>query len=630
MRIPWASPRLRRLAARLCIGLAIASLVLAAARPLASARPLRPDAVVELVVDVSGSTLANDLRTTRAAAMQRAALRLLDRVVPGARVGLVTFSGTPTAQASPTTDRELVRGKLAKLVAEGPTALGEALALALDQIEAARPRGPAAVLLLSDGANTQGRDPLEVARRARSMHVPVFAVAVGTETATVLVPDESIGQLRRIPVPPDPIGLGRIADASGGSVRLGRSAAELDRALVDLAAQAGIAEDSRELSLLFVAAALLLLAVGGALSRRAPSPGMAPGRWAGVRRWAPSAAMVALSAGGVLAWAHWVAAQPTPRPVVASVASVLYPPVSTAPTRPPFVSIDGTKQDRALMTRAVGLLRRHSELAEQRGAEIKRQRLGRVDVIQLGPCHVCVPGALTMNNGLQTVNAKFLECVTLFNTGLIKQQARAWHVDLTRLVAMAVLHEQEVCMHGDHSRTSPFDAERRLARKLHDPRLFDHFYVQISAKAGDRETLERALTVVRDHGELAYQRRDSIRRRHLNEVNLIRIEMCDGICGGSLGVASAGSEGGRAVSCGVLVDLRLVEKVARSWSLPIVEVLAVLLVHEQEHCVRAPDDRESVAIDQERTLARKIGGARLLEYVVASYEDLDKTGHWKR
>ncbi len=97
--IGWAPPRLRRLAARLCIGLAVASLVLAAARPLASAQPVRPDAVVELVIDVSGSTNADDLPPTRAAAMQRAALRLLDRVVPGARLGLVTFSGTATAQA---------------------------------------------------------------------------------------------------------------------------------------------------------------------------------------------------------------------------------------------------------------------------------------------------------------------------------------------------------------------------------------------------------------------------------------------------------------------------------------------------------------------------------------------------
>jgi Ca-activated chloride channel family protein len=627
LRIGWAPPRLRRLAARLCIGLAVASLVLAAARPLASDRPIRADAVVELVVDVSGSTNAEDLRATRAVAMQDAALRLLDRVVPGARVGLVTFSGAATAQASPTTDRDLVRGKLVRLIAEGPTALGDALALALHEIEAARPPGPAAVLLLSDGANTQGSDPLEAARRARSLHVPVFGVAVGTETATVLVPDESTGQLRRIPVPPDPIGLGRIADATGGRVRLGRSAAELDRALVDLAVQAGVIDDSRELSLLFVAAALLLLAVGGALSRRPAPSGMAPGGWAGVRRWVPSAALVALSAGVVLAWAQWVEPGPPPQPVVASVAH--HPSVSAPAPRPPFVTIDGTERDRALVTRAVALLGRHRELAEQRGAEIKRQRLERVDRLQLSACDVCVAGELTNNSGFQTFNGNLGQCATLLNTGAIRRQARAWRVDLTRLVAMVVLHEQEMCLHGDHSRSSPADAERRLARKLGDSRTFDHLYAQIYANTRDRDTVEAALAIVRAHGELGYQRRDSIRRRHLNEVNPLRITMCRSCDEDQFG-ASTVVEANHIVTCDVLLGMSRIESDARNWGLPEAEVLAVLLVHEQEHCIRHPDDRETFALDQGVSLARKVGRAQLIDYVTASYQDLDKTGHWKR
>jgi len=42
-----------------------------------------------------------------------------------------------------------------------------------------------------------------------------------------------------------------------------------------------------------------------------------------------------------------------------------------------------------------------------------------------------------------------------------------------------------------------------------------------------------------------------------------------------------------------------------------------------------PDDRETPAIDEERRLALKAGGARLLEYVTSSYSDLDSSGHWK-
>jgi hypothetical protein len=55
----------------------------------------------------------------------------------------------------------------------------------------------------------------------------------------------------------------------------------------------------------------------------------------------------------------------------------------------------------------------------------------------------------------------------------------------------------------------------------------------------------------------------------------------------------------------------------------------VLLAHEQEHCIRSPDDRETPAVDEEVRLASKIGGARLMEYVRSSYSLLDRGGHWK-
>ena len=63
--------------------------------------------------------------------------------------------------------------------------------------------------------------------------------------------------------------------------------------------------------------------------------------------------------------------------------------------------------------------------------------------------------------------------------------------------------------------------------------------------------------------------------------------------------------------------------------LPTALVLASTLVDEQEHCVRASDDWEIPAIDEERRLALKVGNARLLEYAVSSYQDLDSIGHWK-
>ena len=72
------------------------------------------------------------------------------------------------------------------------------------------------ILLLSDGANTSGRtQPLDAAADAKQLGVAIFAIALGTDTGMVDVPDGN-GQLRRIPVPPDPTTLHSIAEQTGG------------------------------------------------------------------------------------------------------------------------------------------------------------------------------------------------------------------------------------------------------------------------------------------------------------------------------------------------------------------------------------------------------------------------------
>ena len=62
---------------------------------------------------------------------------------------------------------------------------------------------------------------------------------------------------------------------------------------------------------------------------------------------------------------------------------------------------------------------------------------------------------------------------------------------------------------------------------------------------------------------------------------------------------------------------------------PVSALVAMAVLHEQEHCIRAPDDREKPAVDEQRRLALKVGNARLLENVTRLYGDLDRSGHWK-
>jgi hypothetical protein len=107
--LPAVLPGLRgrRGLARLCTGLAVVGVVVAAGRPSVEVEPA--GRILELVVDVSTSTQADDLSPTRFQAIQQASLHLLDRVDAEVRVGLVSISTRARRLARPTTDHEAAR-----------------------------------------------------------------------------------------------------------------------------------------------------------------------------------------------------------------------------------------------------------------------------------------------------------------------------------------------------------------------------------------------------------------------------------------------------------------------------------------------------------------------------------------
>ena len=236
--------------------LALAVLVLALARPQATVAVPVERASVVLVTDTSGSMEATDVAPTRLAAAQAAAERFLDRVPGALQVGLVGYADAPHTVLAPTQDRTEVRTTLEGLVADGGTATGNALASALQTLgRRGKTSPPAAVVLLSDGATTVGRDPLAVAREARAAHVPVFTVALGTADGIVETPDGRV-----LAVPPDPEALRQIARLSGGRAFAAEDANALDSVYERLGSQIGTREEKREISAGFAAAGLLALA----------------------------------------------------------------------------------------------------------------------------------------------------------------------------------------------------------------------------------------------------------------------------------------------------------------------------------------------------------------------------------
>ena len=260
------SPHWRRRIPATLLALAVAALAVALARPQATVAVPVEEATVVLITDTSRSMGAEDVDPSRMAAARGAARRFLDRVPDEMRVGLVAFSSTPHTVERPTRDRDNLDDVLGSLVADGSTATGDALDVALDTIGDRRQgrtkrRPPAAIVLLSDGKTTEGKDPIAVARRAAAERVPVYTVALGTPQGTV--PGGPFGQ--RLAVPPDPETLRRISRITGGEAFSVDDRDELDRIYEEVGSQVGTKSERREITAGFAGAGFLLLA-GGVLA----------------------------------------------------------------------------------------------------------------------------------------------------------------------------------------------------------------------------------------------------------------------------------------------------------------------------------------------------------------------------
>ena len=262
--------RWRRVVPPALLCLALAGLALALARPEMTIAVPVERASVMLVTDTSGSMQATDVEPSRLAAARAAGERFLDRVPGELQVGLVAYADGPHTVVTPTRDREEVQAALDALAADGGTATGDALERALATLgDRGSDKPPAAVVLLSDGANQTGRQPADVARDARAAGVPVYTVALGTADGAVTGPDG-----RSLPVPPDPAALAEVAQVSGGRAFAAEDADALDEVYERLGSQIGTRPEQREISAGFAAAGLLLLAgaLGSSLRWRGRLP----------------------------------------------------------------------------------------------------------------------------------------------------------------------------------------------------------------------------------------------------------------------------------------------------------------------------------------------------------------------
>jgi Ca-activated chloride channel family protein len=262
-------PGFRRHAPMVIYAVALAIAAIALARPEATVAVPEERASVVLVTDVSGSMEARDVEPSRIDAVRGAALGFVDRAPGRLRVGAVTFNHSVQAIEPLRDDREEVRALLGELRPSGGTATGDGLAAALALLERGprRERAPGAIILLSDGASTHGRDPLPLARRAARLRIPVYTVALGTDRGTIQV-ERPDGQTVTRQVPPDRETMRRIATLSGGRTFSADAGDELATVYERLGSRVATREERRQVTAAFAGGAAALLLLGGALSLR--------------------------------------------------------------------------------------------------------------------------------------------------------------------------------------------------------------------------------------------------------------------------------------------------------------------------------------------------------------------------
>jgi Ca-activated chloride channel family protein len=251
----------------------VALLLVGFARPRASVSVKRQEAMVVLVLDVSGSMAARDAQPSRLGAARTGALKFVDSLPEGYRMALVTFSDHAAVVVPATHDLTAIRAGIAH-AKSGPqgTALAEAVGRAVDVGLSVKGRAegearpPAIVVVFSDGGQTAGHMTLAQAEtKAKMSGIPVSTVAVGTPDGVVLQPLKG-GFNERIQVPAQPASLQAIARGSAGRFYPRVSAVDVKTIYRELGSRVGRQNKKVEVTAVAAGGGLVLMLAGAVLS----------------------------------------------------------------------------------------------------------------------------------------------------------------------------------------------------------------------------------------------------------------------------------------------------------------------------------------------------------------------------
>lgn len=271
-----------------------------AARPHASV-PVPSNATsILLAIDVSASMCTTDVAPNRLTVAQQAAREFIKARDDGSRIGLVTFSGTAGLLVEPTTDKKELLAAIDTLRTSRGTAIGLAILAAVDAIAEINPNVPPTgvevpdggavggdyepdtIVVLTDGRNTNGVDPMTAAAEASARHLRVYTIGFGTTDPAPMVCARNqisgdaalrgdgpgfggFGRGRSLQI--DEATLSQVAETTGGEYFPAKDAEALSDALLDLPSSIVLQRKRVEITVWFALAGALLILVAVGLSQ---------------------------------------------------------------------------------------------------------------------------------------------------------------------------------------------------------------------------------------------------------------------------------------------------------------------------------------------------------------------------
>jgi len=285
-----------------------------AARPQATVTvPLSRTSII-VALDVSLSMCSTDVEPNRLTVAQEAARDFVEQRDEGTQIGIVAFGGAAELIVPPTNETDELVTAIDGFTTSLGTGIGNAILRSLDAVAEVNPDvarstvdlsetvdrdaiaasgefQPDIVVLLTDGANSQGVDPVIAAQQAFDRQVRVYTIGFGSDQIAEMVctPDQigpgsfapglsfdngvpdlgvTLDELRPFLVIDEPT-LQEVADLTGGEFFRAEDSEQLIDVFNQLPSQIVLQEQETEISVGFLlAAAVLLFASVGLAWRR--------------------------------------------------------------------------------------------------------------------------------------------------------------------------------------------------------------------------------------------------------------------------------------------------------------------------------------------------------------------------